>query len=406
MDVSFIIVTHERRDALARTLAHLAALPDAVTHETWVVDNASTDGTVDMLARDWPAVRVIRRDDNEGVWARNYPVPQASGRYVVFLDDDSYPLAGALPGAGVVERSVHYLDHFPQVAAVSGRVLLPDDSEEACAMTGVFLSGAVCIRRSVLLETGGFRREFFRKAGEYDLSFRLWNLGLRVERFADLVYRHDKVMTGRSSALAHRMDVRNNLILVERYLPAGARRAYRRDWLWRYACLSKAAGQQDALRQAIAEARQWAEVERQRGRQTLTAEAFEQLFHWQRQTRLVRHWATSHSVRRVILASVSKNLYATWRACRAAGLDVQAIAEDHPAFAGRLYRGLPIVSTEQAMRRGLPAVLSNANLATLDAQAAALASMTDQPILRLARSRRMPQFSPAKPAGGLDRQAA
>ena len=86
------------------------------------------------------------------------------------------------------------------------------------------LSGAVCIRKSVLDPSAGFRREFFRKAGEYDLSFRIWEAGYSVERFEDVVYRHDKVMTGRSSALAHRMDLRNNLILVERYLPARLRR--------------------------------------------------------------------------------------------------------------------------------------------------------------------------------------
>src|ERR1700712_2123511 len=74
---------------------------------------------------------------------------------------------------------------------------------------------------------------FFRLAEEYDMSFRIWNAGYRVERFEDIHFGHDKVPGGRCSALTRRMDLRNNMILIERYLPRSMRNAYRHDWLRR-----------------------------------------------------------------------------------------------------------------------------------------------------------------------------
>ena len=62
-------------------------------------------------------------------------------------------------------------------------------SLEACAFPSVILSGAVCIRKSVTDHIGSFRREFFRKAGEYDFSFRMLEAGYAIARFEDIVYR-------------------------------------------------------------------------------------------------------------------------------------------------------------------------------------------------------------------------
>jgi GT2 family glycosyltransferase len=223
MKLSYVIVTHNRCEPLLKTLRILhqnTSLPRS-EWEAWVVDNGSTDGTCEAVRSEFPEVRIIARATNEGVWSRSYAFEPAEGKYLILLDDDSYPIDDA------AARSMAYMESQPKCAAVVGRVVLPDGSYEACAFPAVMLSGAVCIRRSVLLELGGFRPEFFRKAGEYDLSFRLWDAGHRIERFEDVVYRHDKVTTGRSAGFAHRMDLRNNLILVERYLPADLRSVYR-----------------------------------------------------------------------------------------------------------------------------------------------------------------------------------
>ena len=108
--------------------------------EIWVVDNGSTDGTLDAVRQEFPEVNLIARPRNEGVWARSHAFGSARGKYVILLDDDSYPIGDA------ARRSMDYLDTNPRCAAVVGKVILPDGSFEACALPAVMLSGAVCIR--------------------------------------------------------------------------------------------------------------------------------------------------------------------------------------------------------------------------------------------------------------------
>jgi GT2 family glycosyltransferase len=391
MDLSYVIVSHNRRDTLLRTLdiLHRTTPLPADRWETWVVDNASTDGSPDAVAEQFPGVHLVRRQENEGVWARSIAFGHCHGKYVVLLDDDSYPMPPEeweISGgkSDTVVRSMAYLDQHPRVAAVVGACVLPDGRHEACALPGVMISAAVCLRREALEQVGGFRREFFRKAGEYDLNFRLWQAGWETVRFEDLVYRHDKHTAGRDAAFSLKMDLRNNLILVERFFPPHVRRAYRKDFLLRYAAFAKHAGHDAALTEAVAEARQWAAREREDGRQTLSPAVLETLLMWGRQKRLVGEWAELHGLRRVVVADYSKNLYATVRAAQRNGLEVTAIAENHPALVGKTYRGIPVRPDRAALDgRADGIVLSNVSPAQVGPRAAQLRRRWAGPLLTL-----------------------
>lgn len=383
MRLTYAIVTHNRRERLLATLAELPAVtplpPDQ--WEVRVVDNASADGTAAALReRTFPfPVHLLERPANEGVAARNHGIDTARGEYVCLLDDDSYPVGDAIP------RSLARLEARPDLAAVAGRVLLPDGGHEACALPSVLISCAVMLRREAVEEVGGFREEFFRKAGEYDLSYRLWDAGWRIERYEDIVYRHDKHLAGRSSSLAHKLDLRNNLILVERFLPRAMRSVYRRDTIRRYAAIARQHGELDAVREALAEARRWAKRERMRGRpEVLKRDTLETLFQWRSQAGAITRWAGELSGRRVAIADYAKNLHATWRACRLAGLDVAAILDDAPAFEGMRYRGTPVLPRHAAASLGLDGVvLANVNPAQVDDRNAAIADRFAGPVLRL-----------------------
>ncbi len=387
MKLSYIIVTHDRREPLLKTLDILyRTTPRSVgAFEVWVVDNASSDGTVQAVREQFPAVKLIERQTNEGVAARSHAFGPAAGEYVVLLDDDSYPVGEAVPD------SIAYLDAHTGCACVVGRVVLPDGRAEACAMPAVMLSGAVCIRRRVLLEVGPFRPEFFRKAGEYDLSFRIWQKGYSVERFEDVIYRHDKVMAGRSQPFAHRMDLRNNLILVERYLPHALRGEYRADWTHRYSLLAKSAGADcaRAAKRARVEAAGWRLREMVSGRQTLDEPVVEEIFDLRRQQRIVRRWAEKNHVFGVVITDFSKNLFATWRACKAAGMEVLAIADGNPAFAGQKYRGVPIMPLDRAVALGNGGygvggvVVSTVNPAQVEMRLGEVEREFDGPVLKL-----------------------
>jgi GT2 family glycosyltransferase len=380
MKVSYVIVSYNRRESLLKTLGMLETntpLPRSAW-EAWVVDNASTDSSAEAVRTTFPSARIIQRERNEGVWARSHAFSRAQGDYIVLLDDDSYPVGNA------VVDSIDHLERNSSCGAVVGRVVLPDGSLEACAIPTVMISCAVVIRKSLIDRVGGFRREFFRKAGEYDFSYRIWQAGYSVDRFEDIVYRHDKVMSGRSSYHAHRLDLRNNLILVDRFVPAAMRPAMRRDVIQRYAAMARHAGQGRAVTQALIEAAGWRFREALTGRETLDAAMFERVFGFHRQQHRLASWASEHNIRRVALADFSKNLMGAWRGCVNSGLDVRAIVDDHPAFAGLAYEQVPVVKREQLRSLDVQGVVvSNINPAQIASRCDSVRQVFQGPVLTL-----------------------
>ncbi len=86
--ISIVVTTRNRRELLATTLR-------CVREQSWsnieliVVDEASTDDTVAMMARDFPEAKIVRNDTPRGVsGARNTGLAAASGDWLFFLDDD------------------------------------------------------------------------------------------------------------------------------------------------------------------------------------------------------------------------------------------------------------------------------------------------------------------------------
>ena len=384
MKLSYVIVTRNRRDALLQTLARLEENTrlSRRTWETIVVDNASDDGGPEAVVKRFRTARVLRLPENEGMPARNHGFKVAQGRYVCMLDDDSYPTGEAVP------MSIGYLEKHAGTAAVVGRVELPGGQCEAPALPCVLLGGASVVRKAVLDRTGGFSPEFFRQAEEYDLSFRIMRLGHRIERFEDVVYRHEKAPGGCGGALVHRMDLRNNLILVERYLPKSLRRQYRHDWVRRYTALARAEGHAAAAKKGLYEALVWARRERAVGRQTLDERTIEQALGLRAQAEAVVAWKKQHGVRRVAIADFGKNLYATYAACTAAALEVVALADDRVAFERMVYRGIPVVCREKLEAMAIDGVVvSNTNPAQVATIAEGARRVTAAPVLTFWRPR-------------------
>jgi GT2 family glycosyltransferase len=116
--VSILIVNWNGRDALARTLAALAAHAASPDIETIVVDNASRDGSVEMVRRDFPGVRLVAEPSNLGfAGGVNLARRQARGRHLLLLNPDAEPKPDA------VRRLSAALDAEPSVGAVAGRLV-------------------------------------------------------------------------------------------------------------------------------------------------------------------------------------------------------------------------------------------------------------------------------------------
>jgi N-acetylglucosaminyl-diphospho-decaprenol L-rhamnosyltransferase len=94
--VTIVIVAHSVRGELERCFASIEAYAEMAV-EVILVDNASTDGTLEWTEREHPRVTVVALPDNIGVAARDHGLRRAGGRYTMFLDSDAALTPGALP---------------------------------------------------------------------------------------------------------------------------------------------------------------------------------------------------------------------------------------------------------------------------------------------------------------------
>jgi len=329
LPVSFILLTHNRREPLLRTLAILRDQePQEQSSEVIVVDNGSDDATAQAVGRAAPWATLIRREENAGAAARNDGITAARGRYLVFLDDDSWPLPGTVAAA------VRYLDAHRSCALVGGQVRLRDGEEDAAAMPVILPACAWIARRSALQEVGGFSSDLFIRAEEYDVIFRLLAAGHEVNRFEDLCFHHDKTASGRSAAQILGMDLTNNMILAEKFLPLPLRTLFKEDWRRRYEALARFGVCAHVIKPALTAAEAWAQrhPEGQPPRQMLAPQLIERIFGFAQQHADIAAWAAETGVRRVVIAGLAKSIRVTVEACRAASLEILAIADDQPAF--------------------------------------------------------------------------
>lgn len=112
----------DRPEAAARGTAIGSA---ALSVEVIVVDNASPDGSAELVRSEFPEVRLIANSENLGyAKGNNQAIQASSGRYILLLNPDTEVPPGAL------ERLVAYLDAHPDTGAVGVRLLNPDGSTQ------------------------------------------------------------------------------------------------------------------------------------------------------------------------------------------------------------------------------------------------------------------------------------
>ena len=348
--VSIVVATYNRRDVLAATLSRLGdGGLKRNEYEVIVVDNASTDGTGRAAAR--LADRVVRLSGNEGSCAKAYGVEQASGKYILFLDDVSYPQAGS------VARMVTHFEHDPGLGAAGFVVHLPDGREEGSALTDVFLGCGVGFRAEALWAAGGLDRSFFMQAEEYDLAFRLVGAGWGVHLFNDLHVDHLKSPDARQTERTTFYDICNNLRVVSRYLSDPYYTVYRKDWEQRYGWLARRHGHGRAFRHGLRSGRWRGRVERWGyRRRRLSPDALEHFFRWGFVRRKMAALAEK-GVQRVVFADLGKNVYAFFRAAKEVGVSIQAIGDNRFAQRRRCYRGVAVMPLERALQQQCDAVV-------------------------------------------------
>jgi GT2 family glycosyltransferase len=161
-----VVITHNRRDELLRTLTRMTALPERP--RIVVTDNASSDGTAEAVARLFPEVLLLRPGRNLGALGRNLAVRHVTTPYLAFCDDDTWWEPDSL------RTAADLLDERPGLAAVNARIVVEPAGEEDPVVAelrdsplagpawlpgpaiGSFLAAATVMRADAFRSVGGF----------------------------------------------------------------------------------------------------------------------------------------------------------------------------------------------------------------------------------------------------------
>jgi N-acetylglucosaminyl-diphospho-decaprenol L-rhamnosyltransferase len=230
--ISVAIVSYNSRDLLRDCLASIEAEP---WEQVIVVDNLSSDGSIEMVRQEFAWVNLIVSKSNDGYGAAaNLAVGLCPSEYVLLLNCDTVLQPGALMVLG------KYLEMYPQVAIVGPQLMNVDGTRQVSCFDfptplhilqretnlsryiGRFsknfssdlsyespqneqtvpwvLGAALAIRRDAFTDVGGFDETYFMYYEEVDLCYRLSRTGWQIHFVTDALVMH----VGGSSTKHHR----------------------------------------------------------------------------------------------------------------------------------------------------------------------------------------------------------
>jgi asparagine synthase (glutamine-hydrolysing) len=217
-DLSVVIVNWNTREILKNCLGSIEKHLTAVNHEIIVVDNASSDGSAEMVANEYPSVRLIRNDENVGfARANNQAMRVARGQWFLLLNSDTLLIDDSVArlfarirnenGLGIAhcqlvmaDRRLQYSTYrFPSLKlavledfglykllphAKRGKLLLTgywnhDEERDVDWVAGSFM----LLPRKVFEDTNGFSEKYFMYGEDMEWCDRIRRLGWRIRYY-------------------------------------------------------------------------------------------------------------------------------------------------------------------------------------------------------------------------------
>ncbi len=234
-DLSVIILNYNTRELTKTCLTTvLSSRLGDYSMEVIVCDNGSTDGSVEMIRREFPSVKLIENGKNVGFAAGNNPGLKASrGRYALLLNSDTEVPAGTL------SAMIAFMDENDRAGAATCKLVLPDGSmDPAChrgfptpwaSLTYVtrleklfprtrtfgqyhqgyknltrvhevdcIVGAFFMVRRDVLDTVGLLDEDYFMYGEDIDWAFRIRKAGWKIYFNPAVTILHKKKQSGRS----------------------------------------------------------------------------------------------------------------------------------------------------------------------------------------------------------------
>jgi len=245
-DLTIVVVNYNTRELLRQCLASIREHSRELSCEVFVVDNASKDGSAEMVASAFPGVHLIANDSNVGfAVANNQALRQMTGRYALILNPDTLILPATL------SRMVSFMDTTPDAAAAGCRIdnalgklhpsyrrfmtlgrqlastfgllrVIPrwftyrytEDEFPTPHIVDLVWGAFLMIRRDVLDSVGLLDERFFLYCEEEDFCYRLAGMGLHVYYVPDVKVIH---YGGESTRLSAVRDLFNEQAFLEQY---------------------------------------------------------------------------------------------------------------------------------------------------------------------------------------------
>ena len=192
--VSIIIVNYNGKELLKKCLDSLLKV-NYDNFEIILVDNNSTDGTVEFITKNYPSLIIIKLDSNKGFAEPNNVAAKISkGKYLLFLNNDTVVTPNfisemvkvmetdkkiaicqslLLKPDGSVDSSGDFIDHLGVVYNSKTEI---DEIREVSSARGA----SMLVRSDIFEKLDGFDQKFFITFEDVDLCWRSWILGYRV----------------------------------------------------------------------------------------------------------------------------------------------------------------------------------------------------------------------------------
>lgn len=219
IDLSVSIVNWNTKELLESCLESILSQTKGLNYNIWVVDNASSDGSIQMLEKEFPLVKLIKNSINAGfAKANNQILSRCDGKYVLLLNSDTQVVGNAL------KKLFDFMENHPEAGAAGCMILNKDGSlQTSCGrfprLISIFFGGEICnnfykkifknstffaeyglskeehqyfhevdivkgccliLKRSVLEITGLLDENFFMYCEETDLCYRIKKQGMKV----------------------------------------------------------------------------------------------------------------------------------------------------------------------------------------------------------------------------------
>lgn len=218
--VTILISTKDRPDDLRRTLGELRAQSYPAT-ELLILDDGSVPPLESVVREQAPAARYMYHPESAGQsQRRSEGFLEATGDYILHLDDDSYPVQ---PDA--ISKAVQLMQSRPEIGVLSfyifnGEHLPAELPALAPRYHASFVGCGALIRSAAIRQVGGYREFFGNEWEEEELSLRMMKAGWAIYFFPDVLVHHHVSPRNRRTPRTWMRGFRNKLWAIVMHLPA------------------------------------------------------------------------------------------------------------------------------------------------------------------------------------------